>query len=580
MVCTLVGDMYRGSYGNYNPWDPPFVPGRSVALCCGQRDRAAFQLLLFDRDEDRILTVANEPALHKVWPLPVCRIGCKLPGTGEDCRVSLSLVEDVRDDDGNYKAEILLSAQKKVQERLRTAQVWVEIQTGDDMAPGLYEGSIQVWECRLFEDERLVESLPFSLRVLPVRLPVGSDFYLDLWQHHTSLARTYETPLWGEMHFELMGRYLDTLVGLGQKAATVIVSEAPWSGQWSAWYRTNPSDVFEYSMIRVTKKREGGFCYDFSVMNRYIRLCLEKGVDREIEIFGLFGIWTLPDAGLGGVLEDGGQAVRVRYYDEESGRMCYIRKRKQLEDYIRAIDRELTQRGWAHLAQAACDEPADREAFRRELGWLKTLMPHIRFKVTVCGSGILGEDYAEISDCVVNLPLLLQNRDLTTKLRGKYRLHYYTAIEPPHPNTFLCCHPAEIRFLPWLSILLGTDGFLRWAAWLWPDRPFDWDSYHFQKFKAGGMQLVYPGKDAKPLYSLRYKQLQRGIRDYTILKEYEKRTGQDIVPIVQRVLKTDLQQLAGCRQAEEFLFLEQGRFDEITDTLLGELAEEGESQWR
>lgn len=577
MVCTLVGDMYRGCYGNYNPWTPPFVPGQSVALCCGQRDRAAFQLLLYG-EEDMILTVAGEPALHKVWPLPVCRVSCKLPGAA--CSVGLSLVEDVRDDDGNYKAEILLSAKKKVQERLRTAQVWVEIETGPDMRPGLYEGSIQVRECRLFADERLVESLPFSLRVLPVCLPEHSGFYLDLWQHHTCLARTYETPLWGGTHFELMGRYLDTLAKLGQKAATVIVSEAPWSGQWSAWYRVNPSEVFEYNMIRVTKSRKGIFSYDFSVMNRYIRLCLEKGVDKEIEIFGLFGVWTLPDAGLGGVLEDGEEAVRVRYFDEESGCMRYIRKREQLEDYIRAIDRELADRGWAHLAQVACDEPADREAFRRELEWLKGLMPHVRFKVTVCGGKILEEDYAEISDCVVNLPLLLQDLDLASGLRGKYRLHYYTAMEPPHPNTFLCCHPAELRFLPWLSVLLGTDGFLRWSAWLWPDRPFDWDSYHFQKFRAGGMQLLYPGKDLRPLYSLRYKQLQRGIRDYTILKEYERRTGQDIVPIVKNILKTDVERIAGCRRAEEFLPLEQECFDEITDSLLEALAAEGGSTWR
>lgn len=568
MVGTLVGDMYRGSYGNFNPWTEPFAAGGTVELCCGQGDWAAFQLLLYDRDEDRMLTIAREPALHKVWPLPVCRISCELPGAGDACSISLSLVEDVRDDDGNYKAEVLLSAEKKVQERLRTAQIWLEIKTGDDMEPGLYEGSVRIWECRRFDDERLAEKLPFTLRVLPLRLPKDSGFYLDLWQHHTSIARTYETELWGETHFGLMERYLEALAELGQRAITVIVSEAPWSGQWSAWYRTNPSDVFEYNMIRVTKNRQGVFCYDFSVMNRYICLCLEKGVDREIEIFGLFGIWTLPDAGLGGVLEDGEEAVRIRYYDEESGCMRYIRRREELEDYIRAIDRELAERGWGQLARVACDEPADRKTFLRELKRLKELMPHVRFKVTVCSAGFLKEDDTDISDCVVNLPLLLQNRDLALRLGQKYRLYYYTAIDPPHPNTFLCCHPAEIRFLPWLSILLGTDGFLRWAAWLWPESPFEWDSYHFQKFKAGGMQLVYPGKDSRPLYSLRYKQLKKGIRDYMILREYERRTGQNILPIVQRILKTDLKGLAECRRAEDFLVLEQERFDEITDSLL------------
>lgn len=565
--------MYRGSYGNYNPWTVPFEQNQSAALCCGQKDRASFQLLLYCH-EDMMVTVDKAPALHKVWPFPVCRIDCSLPGS-EDCKVSLQLVEDVRDDDGNYKAEILLRETRKYQERLRTGQIWIEIETGAGMAPGLYEGYVRVWGCRLFEDEVPVCSLPFSLRVLPVVLPAGSGFFLDIWQHHTSLARTYGTRLWGEEHFVLMGRYLEALASLGQGAATVIVSEAPWSGQWSAWYRTNPSDVFEYNMIRVTRDREGDFHYDFSAMNRYIRLCLEKGVDQEIEIFGLYGIWTLPDAGLGGVLKDGKEAMRVRYYDEESGCMRYIRKRRELDDYIRAIDRELFERGWARLAQVACDEPADGAVFKKELDHLKILMPHVRFKVTVCRKEMLEEEYADISDYVVNLPLLLQDKDLALRLRDKYRLQYYTAIEPPHPNTFLSCHPAEIRFLPWLSVLLGTEGYLRWAAWLWPEKAFDWESYHFQKFRAGGMQLVYPGKDGRPLYSLRYKQLQRGIRDYQILKAYEKKTGKaGAAPeLAQRLLRLPLERIPECRQAEEFMCLEQSRFDEITDALLEELAD-------
>lgn len=577
IVCTLAGDMCRFSYGNYNPWTVPFVPDQSIALRCGQNDRAAFQLVFY-HDEDMMLTFETAPALHKVWPVPAYRISCAIPDAA-DCKISMSFVEDVRDDDGNYKGEILLSAPRKYQEKLRAGQVWIELEAGENLSPGLYEGSVQVWECRLFGEEQQVYCLPFSLKVLPVRLPalIDGDFNLDLWQHHTCLARTYEVPLWGEEHFGLMERYLEALVQLGQKSITLIVSEAPWSGQWSAWYRTNPSDVFEYNMVRVTKDRNGVFQYDFSAMDRYIRLCMAHGVGKEIEIFGLAGVWTLPDAGLSGTLEDGEDAVRIRYFDEESGCMRYFRKQKELDAYLRAIDRELSENGWAHLARVACDEPADRNAFQKMLNRLKGLMPHVRFKVMVCSAELLEGEYEQVSDCVVNLPLILGNQELTERLRGRYHLSYYTAVEPPHPNTFLCCHPAEIRFLPWLSVLLEMDGFLRWAAWLWPDRPFDWDSYHFQKFRAGGMQLVYPGKNQRPLYSLRYKQLQRGIRDYLILKEYERRTGQKGAArqAAQRLLKVPAEALGDCRRAEEFLCLEQGSFDSVTDALLESLAAEG-----
>lgn len=575
VVCTLTGDMYRSSFGNYNPWKVPFVPNQSAALRCGQNDRACFQLLLYN-DEDMTVTCDRTPALHKVWPLPAVRVECRLEGDF-GCGIGLWLVEDVRDDDGNYKAEILSSATRKVQEKLRVQQVFLEIETEKNREPGLYRGQVNVYECRLFGDEKKVCSLPFTLEVLPVCLPPLSEsgFELDLWQHHTSLARTYETPLWGEEHFALMERYLETLAKLGQRAATLIVSEAPWSGQWSAWYRTNPSDVFEYNMIRLSKDRAGSFHYDFTAAERYIRLCQKHGVDREIEIFGLAGVWTLEDTGLGRVMEDGEDALRVRYYEEESGCMRYLRKQEEIDAYLSAIDRMLYENGWADIARVACDEPADSALFRRNLKRLKGLMPHVGFKVTICSEAVFLEDYEEISDCVVNLPLLSGRTEQLSGLAQRYHLSFYTAMEPPHPNTFLGCHPAEIRFLPWLSLLLGMDGYLRWAAWLWPDRPFDPDSYHFQKFRAGGMQFLYPGKDGKPLCSLRCKQLARGIRDYLILKEYEKAKGQAglAAKIAGGLLKAPLETMFGCRRAEEFLPLRQEAFDRITDGLLTELAE-------
>lgn len=630
VVCTLTGDMYRYTYGNYNPWEVPFVPEETVSLCCGQNDRAAFQLLLYS-GEEMTVSLENAPALHKTWPVRAVRVSCELeetvpggeaacmgegfPDVGETqkraetaaagggakegggivspapagCRISLSLVEGIRDDDGDYKTEVLLSARKKRQERLRVQPVWIELETGEDMAPGNYQGIVRVCESLLFEDERPLAVLPFTVKVLPVRLPPLSEsrFRLDLWQHHTSIARTYETALWGEEHFSLMESYLETLEQLGQTAATVIVSEAPWSGQWSAWYRTNPSDVFEYNMVRVTRDREGSFHYDFSVMERYIRLCHAHKIDREIEIFGLAGVWTLPDAGLSGVLEDSEEAVRIRYFDESSGRLCYIRRQEELDAYLRAVDQNLFQNGWARIARVACDEPADGEAFERTLKRLSELMPHMRFKVTICSGAVLEKEYGQISDCVVNLPLLLQEEGTAEKLAGRYALSYYTAMEPPHPNTFLCCEPAEIRFLPWLSLLLGLDGYLRWAAWLWPDRPFDWDSYHYQKFRAGGMQFLYPGKNGKPLYSLRYKQLERGLRDYLILEEYGRRSQKEKVgaEAAEKLMKTPLADILKCRRASDFMCMEQEAFDEIINGALEALAalpdlEEGGRIWQ
>ena len=573
IACTLTGNMYRYSFGNYNPWTLPFEPGQSVEMTAGQNDRASFQILLY-HGEDMMTALDENPALHPVWPLPVFRVLCSLPEES-GINVSLSLVEDVRDDDGNYKGEILSSCRMKYQERLRVQQIWAELEIPEDTAPGLYRGEIKIYECRMFGDERLCALLPFSVEVLPVRLPALRDagFGLDLWQHHTSLARTYEAPLWGEEHFALMERYAERLARLGQAAVTIVASEAPWSGQWSAWYRTNPSDVFEYNMIRIKKDKNGRFSYDFSVMDCYIRMCMAHGINREIEIFGLAGVWTMPDAGFDRVTGDGEEAIRVRYMDEESGCLRYMRKRAEVEAYLTALDAELVKNGWAHIARAAVDEPADSDAFRRTLEWLGQCMPHVKFKVTICSSRVLRDDYDRITDCVVNLPLLFGEKELVKKLKEKYHLSFYTAMEPPHPNSFLSCRLCEVRFLPWLSLILGMDGFLRWAAWLFPNNPFDWESYHYQKFRAGGMQFLYPGKDGRPLESLRFKQLEQGIRDSMILREYEKKTGKKSAEEAGRILKLPAGQIGGCRDASEFMETAQESFDGIIKEALYVLAE-------
>ncbi len=151
----------------------------------------------------------------------------------------------------------------------------------------------------------------------------------------------------------------------------------------------------------------------------------------------------------------------------------------------------------------------------------------MKFKVTICSLQVVLEDFEGIDDYVINLPLILSEEERIKEMRkhNDSTMSYYVAIDPKTPNTFLSCHLAESRVLPWLSYYMNMDGFLRWAIWLWPNAPFNYESYHYQKFRAGGTHFVYPGKNGKPLYSLRYKNLKKGIRDYMIFKAYVEKTG-------------------------------------------------------
>ncbi|MGL4736079.1 MAG: DUF4091 domain-containing protein [Cellulosilyticaceae bacterium] len=580
LYCGLANEMFKYHYGNFNPWTVPFVQNEHNQFTCAQNDSIVTQLLLYSQEE-LMVTLDHSPAFYEAYPVHTVRIEVDF-----DCipasHVDTHLVELVRDDDGNYKSEVLLSQQRKYNERLKVQPIWIEVHTSPSTPAGSYEGKVRVYHSRLLEDEVLFKELTVTVEVLPIALKSldQGDFYLDLWQHHTSLARTYEVPLWSDAHFDVMASHLKVLQELGQKAITVIVSDAPWSGQWSTYYRTNPSDYFEYNMISVRKDATGNWHYDFEAMNRYIRLCLAHNIDQEIEIFGLLGIWTMADAGFGAVITDSQDAVRIRYRDEATGTYQYIRSRKDLEGYIRALDENIAINGWAHLAKIVCDEPHDTQAFQETLSTLKTLTPHIQFKVTICSLKVLQANFEGVNDYVVNLPLILSDEERIRQIRQEQdcTMSYYVAIDPKTPNTFLRCHLAESRILPWLSLYMNMDGFLRWAIWLWPNDPYNYDSYHYQKFQAGGTHFVYPSKTGTPLYSLRYKNLKRGIRDYMIFKMYIARTGdqEGVIDAIQSILKVaTLEQMQGShrRNADEIMSLNFRDYDQISVDFLRKLAD-------
>ena len=89
-----------------------------------------------------------------------------------------------------------------------------------------------------------------------------------------------------------------------------------------------------------------------------------------------------------------------------------------------------------------------------------------------------------------------------------------------------------------LTSYLKMDGFLRWAYTIWPDDPRH--EIRYSAFEAGDTCFVYPGNNGGVLLSLRYKNLQRGIADYTLLEELREQKGDAPVDaMIKRLLKVE-----------------------------------------
>ena len=106
-------------------------------------------------------------------------------------------------------------------------------------------------------------------------------------------------------------------------------------------------------------------------------------------------------------------------------------------------------------------------------------------------------------------------KEYQKKLSGKKFL-WYVCCGEGRPNTQLRQHLTESRMIGPMNYVLGFDGFLRWAYTIWPEDPRH--ELRYSLFECGDTALVYPAYNGDVLLSLRYKNLERGIADYELLR--------------------------------------------------------------
>ncbi|OAB45747.1 DUF4091 domain-containing protein [Paenibacillus antarcticus] len=569
---------YKYVHGAVNNFKLPFDENKETSLVCGKNDRAAVQLLVYS-EQEMLISVNEDACFYERRPIDIVRVHVEVPGLKEGS-IKANLIGLVEDDDRQLKSDIILQQPFIHVDGRRVQPIWIEVEIDKDVEPGTYNPQISVFGHRLFEDEVIIRQLSFDIQVVNTTLTDASDysFNLNLWQHNSNIARKYDLALWSDEHFSIMENYISSLADLGQKALSVIVSEIPWSGQSSSYDRIDPANMFEYNIVNVSLLRNGKWSFDFNALNRYVELGMKHGITQEIEVFGLLNIWVLEDAGLGSVIEDYNDAIRIRYWDESTNTYKFVKYKKDLEKYVQALEQNFIDKGWIDIVRVIADEPSDTEIFTHRLNELKQMAPSFKYKAAINHASFIEQDiegimdYIPVLDCIANEFERIQ--ELKNQIKGK--MSYYVCCVPEIPNTFIRSHLLESRLIPWLAFHMNIDGFLRWNYTVWPNDPLNKISYHYPFFPAGDTNFVYPGRNGHPLLSLRYKLLQKGIRDYEIFNSYINQGG-DREKIQQKMknvfLWTTLNELhPSARKTKEELFSLQNKdYEDIISEILTEI---------
>lgn len=519
-------ESHKTQTDSYRVYKPSYVDGlaKTVSLVSAKRDKAAFQLLL-SSDSAFAVNVGKTPWFSQSPESKTYRVSADFPFKTTVSNIGMTLC-----DDNHHRADALLDSEVVEFPANCVNTVFVEFDIPENADAGDYNGKIKIYESYGFDDEKEVGAIDISLKVYPYVLPENKDngFHLDLWQHLSNIARKHDVPLWSDAHFEILRPYVRSLGELGVKCVTVIASEIPWNGQGCQTELRYKANLFEYSMIPVTLKKDGKLVCDFSIMQRYIDLCAEYGVDECISVFGLVNVWDTKEYGGVRTAPDYPDGLHVRAFDEEKGIYVYLHKASELDEYIKQIEKYFIETKQLEKLRIAADEPADVEAYRKSLEHIKSVAPAFTFKTAINHAEFIGEFGKDISDFAPYISAMYEQYDALMKYKSEMpdkRFLYYVCCGPEFPNTFLRSELVESYYIGILASYTNMDGFLRWNYTVLTDDPTD---IRYGNFPVGDLNFVYPSKNGGVLLTLRWKALRKGIKFFTLFNEAKKRGLKDV----------------------------------------------------
>ena len=499
-----------------------------IFLISARRDTAAAVIAISPRDEDILLSVAAEPAFSSRRDAEGAMLReIRLAAYGS---IKLKLRHILFHPDGESSAagDALDTEPLLAVDRGHTGYIYAEADIPERTEPGEYEICIALYEARGFAAERRIGVLSIRLRVYGLIMPEkrGFSFFLDLWQHPCAIARAHRVEPWSEEHFSILEGYVAALSALGQKSAGVIVSCCPWGGQFCHKELRNPANLYEYQIIKITLHQNGGFSYDYSIMQRYIDLCAKYGIAEEISVFGLVNVWCNASDGFEKLARDHPDGARLRYYSEKDGSYGYISSGYELDRYAAALEEYFARTGQLDRVRIVADEPADLAAYRASVKRLHMAAPRFRIKAAINHAEFIRSFGAEADDFAPSLECLCRESaailDYKSTAGGK-RLLWYVCNEPAYPNTFLSSDGCEALAIGLITAFFGLDGFLRWSFGLWCADPIRDNRY--LGWPTGDLCLVYPAPSGGVMLSLRYKLLKRGIELAELCRMYREKYG-------------------------------------------------------
>lgn len=398
--------------------------------------------------------------------------------------------------------------------------LWVDIETAEDTPAGEYPVTVILESQASAPGMRPLQAkVEAVVEVVDARLPELELFHTE-WLHCDCLAQYYGVEVFSRRHWEMIENFVGHAVKRGCNMLLTPVFTPPLDTAVDGERLT-----VQLVDVTVTDK---GYTFGYGRFRRWVEMCRRCGI-RYLEISHLFSQWGAKAAPkiMGKI---NGEERRLFGWDTRADSDGY---RDFLQAFFSSFTEEIERLGigeqcFFHVS----DEPGrdDLESYAYAKKLVKQYLPGYRVIDAL-------SDYRFYEQGLADEPVCANDHiePFLEKRPPRLWTYYCTGQHLEVSNRFISLPGFRTRILGVQLYKYAIEGFLHWGYNFYnsdfsrypidPYRCTDADG----AFPSGDPFLVYPGKDGKPVDSIRSMLMEKAMADLRAMCCLEKLTGRERV---------------------------------------------------
>ncbi len=393
----------------------------------------------------------------------------------------------------------------------QTKALWAEVDTSA-LKPGKYTVSFTL------STEKEEKVLSSHIEVLEAKLPEQKLIHIN-WFHSDCLATYYNVEIMSEDYWKITESFVKNAVMHGVNCLLTPLFTPPLD---TAEGGERPT----VQLVKVTRRQNYRYEFDFTLLDRWVDMCLRCGV-KYFELSHLFTQWGAKHAPKIIANTSKGEK-RIFGWETSATSRGYMNFLSQLGPALKEFT---DKKGITDICFIHCsDEPSleDINSYKKASDAVRkyfscyehidALSDYDFYKEGLISTPVPEE--GSIEEFMGNVPKLW-----TYYCCGQYRNNL--------PNRFFALPSIKARILGVLLYKYNCTGFLQWGFNFYYSQHSKRAIDPFRETDAGGAFpsgdafVVYPGKDGKPLSSLRQKVFYDGFQDISALIALENKHSRE-----------------------------------------------------